>query len=261
MQLQRPLVVFDLETTGTDRTQDRIVEFGAVRLLPDGSRRTHAQRVNPGRPIPPGATRVHGITDADVAQSPPFAQVAPELLALFEGADIGGFNVVDFDLPLLATEMGRCGLRFPPEGAQVVDAKILFHLRETRTLGDAVRFYCGRGHEEAHAALADAVASADVLLAQVERYADLPRHVEGLAAVCATPAPGYVDRGRKFAWREGVAVCDFGNKHRGRTLEELVASDPGYLKWILNGDFSEHTKFVVREALAGRLPVMPAGGG
>lgn len=261
MQLLRPLVVFDLETTGVDRVNDRIVEFGAVRLAPDGSRVTHAQRVNPGRPIPADATRIHGISDADVAHSPPFGQVARELLGLFEGADIGGFNVIDFDVPLLAAEMGRCGLRFPPEDARVVDAKTIFFLKETRSLVDAVRFYCGRAHDGAHAALADASASADVLLAQVERYADLPRAIDGLATVCSTPPPGYVDRGRRFAWRNGAAVCDFGNKHKGRALKDIVANDPSYLNWILTGDFPEHTKFVVREALAGRLPALPAGGG
>lgn len=258
MQLERPLVVFDLETTGTDRAGDRIVEFGAVCLLPDGARRTHAVRVNPGRPIPPSATRVHGISDADVAGCPPFTEVAPGILALFEGADIGGFNVLDFDLPLLAAEMARAGLAFPPAGARVLDAKVLYHLKERRTLADAVRFYCGRELADAHAALADAEASAAVLLAQVERYPDLPRDAAGLAALCSAPPPGYVDRGRRFAWRDGVAVCDFGAKHKGRPLAEIVAKDASFLDWMLRADFPEETKFVVREALAGRLPLPPA---
>jgi len=260
MQLQRPLVVFDLETTGTDRASDRILEFGAVILQPDGTRRTHALRIHPGRPIPPESTRVHHIRDEDVAGCPPFAAVAHELLALFEGADIGGYNVLDFDLPLLAAEFARCKLAFPPPGAQVIDSKVIYFLRERRTLADAVRFYCGRELQDAHAALADAQASADVLLAQVAHYPDLPRTPEGLAAFCSTPPAGYVDRGRKFAWRNGVAVCDFGTKHRGRPLQDIVATDASFLNWILGADFPEHTKLVVREALAGRLPVPPATG-
>jgi DNA polymerase-3 subunit epsilon len=255
MELARPLVVFDLETTGLDRASDRIVEFGSIKLHPDGNRQPFVLRINPERPIPAEATRVHGIRDEDVAESPKFARVAPDLLGFFSGADIGGFNVLDFDIPILAAEMMRAGHAFPPAGTNVVDAKSIFFLKETRTLVDAVRLYCGRPHDDAHGALADAAASADVLVAQLARYSDLPRTIEELAHLCNAPPPGFADRGRKFAWRNGVAVCDFGNKHKGRALQDIAQLDPGYLTWMLGGDFHEHTKFVVREALAGRLPV------
>ena len=259
MDLQRPLVVFDLETTGTDKVDDRIVEFGAVKLHPDGVREQLVRRINPGRAIPVGATRIHGIRDVDVADCPTFAQVAEEVLGFFEGSDIGGFNVLDFDVPLLAAEMTRAGHQFPLSGARIVDGKTIFFLKERRTLSDAVRMYCGREHAGAHGAMADAAAAADVIFAQVERYPDLPREVDGLASLCSTPPAGYADRGRKFAWRDGIVVCAFGNKHKGRTLRAIVEQDRSYLQWILSNDFPDDTKFLVREALEGRYPIEPTG--
>jgi DNA polymerase-3 subunit epsilon len=261
LRITRPLVVFDLETTGVEIGRDRIVEIGVVRLDPDGGRDEWVQRINPDMPIPSGATAVHGITDADVRDMPRLADVAAHLLALFAGADAAGFNSASFDLPFLAADLERVGLSLDRSSLRHVDAMRIFHLREPRDLSAALRFYCGREHAGAHSALADARATLDILEAQVARYDDLPVDVEGLHAFCGQGRGDGVDPDGRLVWSpEGEAVFTFG-KYKGRTLRQVAAEDAGYLRFIQKPDlekpFSAEVRRLAREAAAGRFPVRP----
>ncbi len=248
-----PLVVFDLETTGTDRLADRIVEFAALRIPKEGEPAVLELRVNPGVRIPREATAVHGISDADVALAPPFAQVAPRIAAFLEGADVAGYNVRAFDLPLLAREFERAKVPFSLEGRRVLDAQSLFFKKEPRDLSAAVRIFAGREHEGAHSALADVVASAEVLAGELERYPDLPRDVEGLHAYSQPSESRWVDPDKRFLWRDGEAVFGFGAK-KGKALAEVAARHPDYLEWMLGADFPDEAKRIVRDALRGVFP-------
>jgi len=247
LNFERPLVVFDLETTGTDPGQDKIVEIAVLRLEPDGERTVRTRRVNPERPIPAGASVVHGIHDEDVADEPPFRRVARGLLELLDGADLAGFNLRRFDVPLLDREFRECGLDLGLAGRRVVDVMTIFHRKEPRNLSAAVRFYLGREHEGAHGAEADLLATFDVLEAQLERYEDLPRSVDELDG-WTRPHPDAADDGGKFLQRGDDVVFSFG-KHRGKTLDEVAREAPGYLDWILGTDFPEDAKRLVRQAL------------
>ena len=253
LQLTRPLIIFDLETTGVDPREDRIVEIAALRIEPDGGREMRSERMNPQRPIPAGATAVHGISDADVADAPTFRQAAAAWLEYFEGADVGGFNVVRFDVPLLDREFRDLGLDFAVADRRVVDSMRIFHQKERRDLTAAARFYLDSDHAGAHAADADVEMTAKILEAQLQRYEDLPRDVAALAEFCDPPRPGGIDRQGKFLWQNGEAVIGFG-KHQGHTLRELAARNPGYLKWILKTDFPEDAKTIASNALAGTFP-------
>lgn len=252
LALDRPLAFFDLETTGTRPDADRIVEICIVVVHPDGTDTRYTRRVNPGIPIPAGATAVHGIHDADVAEEPPFGDILPEVDRLLEGADLAGFNVISYDLPLLEAEYSRAGRPFRRDGRRLVDAQRIFHLREPRTLSGAVRFYVGREHEGAHGAEADVLATVEVLDAQLERYDDLPRSVDGLAR--ASIPEDWVDAQGKIRWSGEEALLDVG-KHRGRSLRDLARDDPSYLRWIAEkSDFPADTRRIIAEALEGRFP-------
>lgn len=253
LSLQRPLVVFDLETTGTDPTSDRVVEISVLRIEPDGSRRARTRRINPERPIPPQATAIHGIGDEDVRESPTFRQVARSLLEWLEGADLAGFNVLRFDLPLLDREFRECGLDLGLGRRKVVDAMVIFHRKEPRDLTAAVRFFLGREHEEAHGAEADVAATLEVLEAQLERYPDLPANVEELDAWTRPARANGAAAPAKFRWQDGEWVFAFG-KHNGVTLRQVATENAGYLEWILQADFPDDAKKLVEGALRGNFP-------
>lgn len=253
LTLERPLVIFDLETTGTDVARDRIVEIAARRVDPDGEHETRTRRINPECPIPPGATRVHGIRDEDVADAPTFRQIARGLHEFFADADLAGFNIVRFDVPILEREFRECGLDLGVSGRRLIDAMRIFHRKEPRDLTAAVRFYLDDDHAEAHAAEADIAATHRVLEAQLERYDDLPRDVDSLDAWLRGARADAVDRDGKFVWRDGEAVFGFG-KHNGEPLKQVVRSAPGYLDWILQSDFPSEAKEIVRAAREGRFP-------
>lgn len=254
LRLERPLVFFDTETTGTDPRQDRIVEFAAVKLHPDGRRETMRTLINPKEPIPRESSAIHGITDEAVRDAPTFAEVAADILKFIDGCDLAGYNVVKFDVPLLRKELERIDIRLEEEGVRLVDPQVIFFNREPRDLSAAVRFYCNREHEGAHGALPDTEASLDVLLAQIERYPDLPTDVAGLAGASSMPADArFVDSDRRFVWRHGEAYFNFG-KVKGRSLRDVTEKDAGYLGWILDRDFSEEVKGIVRRAKKGDFP-------
>lgn len=254
VNLERPLVCFDLETTGVSPERDRIVEIGLVRVEPDGTRKSYRTLVNPEMPIPPQATAVHGISDADVAGAPTLAGVARELIALFDGADLAGFNSIGYDAPLLENDLRRVGVEFSLEGRRHVDAMRIFHRMEPRTLVAAYLKYCGKDLTEAHAALADVEATLEVLDAMVERYEELPDDVAALHEISNPNEGRWVDRTRKLEWNDaGQAVFTFG-KHGGKTLQEVARLAPDYLEWMLGKDFSAELLTILREALDGRFP-------
>jgi DNA polymerase-3 subunit epsilon len=250
LALKRPLAFFDLETTGIDPARDKIVEIALVRVDPDGSRRGTTRRVNPERPIPAEATAIHGIGDADVAGAPAFRQLARELLDLLGDADLAGFNVRRFDVPLLDREFKDCALDLALAQRRIVDVMTIFHKKEPRDLSAAVRFFLDREHEGAHGAEADVAASIDVFEAQLRRYQDLPRTVDDLDAWCNPVPRGAVDRDGKFVLREGEIVFAFG-KQKGRALSEVARVQRDYLEWILKQDFPEDARLLVAKALKG----------
>lgn len=253
LHLTRPLVVFDLETTGVNPRVDRIIEFGGVRIAPDGCRETFDVRINPGCPIPPEASAVHGITDADLADAPPFPAVAARIRAFLEGADFGGFNILRFDLPLLLREFADAGMPFDASAVKIVDAQRVYHMREPRDLSAALRFYCGEAHPDAHSAAADAAVTWQIIEGQCARYEDLPRTVAELDALCNPKDPEALDPDGKLRWRDDEVVLSFGQKS-GTSLRELVANESSYLRWMLKKDFSDEAKTIVRNALDGRFP-------
>ncbi len=258
LQLKRPIVFLDLEATGLNPLHERIVEFGAVKCFPDGRRETKVQRYNPERPIPPETTAIHGIRDQDVANCPTFEQGALELLRFLSGCDIGGFAVNRLDIPLLREEFKRAGYTFDTSNVLLVDTQRIYHLREPRDLSAAVKFYCDEEFEDAHSAEADALASLRVLEGQLRRYSDLPRTVEELDKVARPEQVGALDPDGRLRWRDNEVIISFGQKG-GRTLRDLVQTEPNYLRWILNKNFSPEVKAVIKNALEGKFPQRPAG--
>jgi DNA polymerase-3 subunit epsilon len=258
-KLDRPLAVFDIEATGSTPRADRIVELAIVRLAPDGRRETHVMRVNPGMPIPPEVTQIHGITDADVANCPSFCQIAGKVQELLQGCDLAGYNVVRYDIPMLVEEFARCGVRFDLDGRRIVDAQRIFHRREPRDLTAALAFYCNELHLDAHGAEGDALATLRVLEAELERYADLPRDMAALDAYCNPRDASWVDREGRLKWVNGEVVLNFGKK-KGTPLRHIIRDDPGFIKWMLRGDFPRDTKEIVENAMAGTWPDPPTAG-
>ncbi len=240
LKLTRPIVFFDLETTGTNITHDRIVEISLIKVMPDGTEIEKTRRINPEIPIPAEATAIHHITDEDVASEPTFRQVANSLAGMLQGCDIAGFNSNRFDIPLLDQEFQRAGVNFDISSARFVDVQTIFHKKEPRTLVAAYRFYCGKELDGAHSANADTRATFEVLKAQLEKYEDLPDEVAALSDFASNSRN--VDlMGRLVYDEQRREVINFG-KYKGRLAEEVLAADPGYYSWILQGDFPQNTK-------------------
>lgn len=245
LKLRRPIVFLDLETTGVNPAKDRIVEVSLVKVQPDGSEEVKTRRINPGMPIPPESTQVHGITDDDVKDEPRFEQIAKSLAAYIEGCDLAGYNSNKFDIPVLAEEFLRAGVDVDLKKRKFVDVQTIFHRMEQRTLVAAYRFYCDRELEGAHSAEADTLATYEVLKAQLDRYPDLENDVEFLARFteqnrCADYA------GRILYDKDDVEVFGFG-KYKGRPVAEVFREEPGYYSWMMNGDFPMYTKKVITE--------------
>jgi DNA polymerase III subunit epsilon len=253
LELERPIVFFDIESTGLDTERDRIVELAAIKIHPDGTREERNRRFNPLMPIPKEATAVHGITDDDVKNEPPFYRVAGGkngIAAFFRGCDLGGFNIIYFDIPLLKKELERADQTLDLSEVAVVDVMRIFKKREPRDLEAAVRFYLGRSHEDAHAALGDVLATVDVLIGQLERYDDLPKTPEGLDL--EVRHKDAVDRLGKLRWHDGEIVLGFGT-HKGRTLRYLAREEPSYIHWLIEKGVVEDGAHHLRDALLGRF--------
>lgn len=252
--LDRPLVFFDLEATGISPENDRIVDIAMVKRLPSGEETVYTSLVNPGMPIPREAVAVHHISDEMVAAAPSFRELAPRVIEFIGDADLGGFNVGRFDVPMLHAELKRAGYELTMEGRRILDAQTIYHKMERRTLAAAYQFYCGKPLPDAHRAEPDARASLAVFFGQLERYADLPKTMDGLHDFCNTKDPGKVDGEGKFVWRNGEAAFNFG-KHRTLTLREVMTRDPGYVKWLMGAErTTPELARICREALDGRFP-------
>lgn len=252
LQLQRPLVFFDLETTGLNIGTDRIVELSYYKVYPNGTSEGKTLRLKPtmmllGQEtqmhIADEATAVHGIHDEDVADCPTFKDVAQEVAAVFTDADIAGYNSNHFDVPLLAEEFLRAGVQIDLMKCARVDAFTIFQKHEPRNLTAAYKFYCNKNLEDAHSANADTMATYEVLMAQLERYDDVPTTVAELQEYTAGKNPFADFAGRITYDQDGVEVFNFG-KYKGQRVADVFRRDTGYYGWLLNGDFPQYTKNV-----------------
>ncbi len=257
LRLNKPLAFIDVETTGLSPYKDRIVELSILKMHPDGTEKYHSRRINPGIPIPPNATAIHGITDEDVASEPKFNQYAKGIRDFLEGCDISGFNVIRFDLPFLEAEFARANVKFSRQSRYLIDSQVIFHKRDPRDLQAAYQKYCGKDMEHAHSAEEDAKVAAEVLDGQLEMHRDLPKDAAGLSALCYKVNENSIDADGKFIWVEGEAVCNFGKKHKGSRLKNIAIEDPDYLSWIANADFSIEVKEISINALNGEFPEQP----
>lgn len=246
LQLKRPIAFIDLETTGINIGNDKIVEIAIIKILPDGSRQVKRKLINPQTPIPPAATEVHGITDEMVKDAPTFKQVANEIKQFLDNCDMGGYNSNRFDVPMLIEEFMRAGMEFSIDGRKMVDVQKVFHMMEQRTLGAAYKFYCGKTLEGAHSAEADATATWEILEAQVERYPNIGSDVESI--VKFTGEDDIVDFARRFIKVNGVEIFNFG-KHKGKPVTEVLRTEPQYYDWMMKGDFAMNTKQKLTEIL------------
>lgn len=245
LNLRNPLVFFDLETTGIDISKDRIVEISMVKVMPNGEEIVKTRRINPGMPIPPESTAIHGITDEDVKDCPKFKEIAKSLAAQIEGCDLAGFNSNRFDIPLLAEEFLRAGVDVDLNRRKFIDVQTIFHKMEQRNLTAAYKFYCNKDLANAHSAEADTMATYEVLKAQLDRYPELENDVNFLSKYSSFT--NNVDfAGRMIYNEKGQEVINFG-KYKGRLVEEVLKSDPSYYSWIMNGDFPLNTKKMLTE--------------
>lgn len=240
LNLQRPIIFFDLETTGTNVTHDRIVEISLIKVLPTGEEMERTRRINPEMPIPAEATAVHHITDADVANEPTFKQIAKSLAEMFTDCDIAGFNSNRFDIPLLLEEFHRAGIVLDMTKTRLVDVQTIYHKMEPRNLSAAYRYYCGKNLEDAHSASADTRATLEVLKAQLDRYPDLVNDVKSLSEFSSHGRN--VDFAGRLVYNDAnKEVINFG-KYKGQIAEDVLARDPGYYSWVQQGDFQQNTK-------------------
>ena len=256
LTLDRPLAVFDIESTGLNPRTDRVIELAVVRLDPGGGRTERRWLLNPGVPIPAESTAIHGITDAMVRDAPRFEERAAEILAFFRDCDLGGFGLSKLDIPILEEEFARCGMFFNAAGRRLVDALRVYHRREPRDLAAAMRFYCGEELVGAHGAAADAAAALRVLEGEFARYPDLPTDPDAFDREINPRDPFNVDREGRFRWVDREATVNFGKK-KGSKLRALAAEDPSFLRWIARSDFPLDVRQLASDALAGRFPACP----
>lgn len=243
LNLKNPIVFFDLETTGTNIISDRIVEIALHKVSPNGKEETKSMRINPEMHIPAEASAVHHIFDEDVKDCPTFKEVAKEIARDIEGCDLGGYNSNRFDIPLLAEELLRAEVDIDLSKRKFVDVQVVFHKMEQRTLSAAYKFYCDKDLADAHEAQADTLATYEVLQAQLDRYPDLQNDIEFLSKF--TTQSNNVDFAGKFVYNDkGDEVFNFG-KYKGQKVTDILKNDPGYYGWMLNSDFSLHTKKVL----------------
>jgi DNA polymerase III subunit epsilon len=253
MNLNKPLAIVDLETTGTSPALDRIVEIAILKVFPDGKKVPYLKRINPGIPIPPEATAVHGIADKHVKECPQFKEVAVKIDQFLKECDLAGYNLIRFDLPMLQSEFARVDVAFSSDQRHIIDPCQIFHRKEPRDLAAALRFFCDEEHSQAHSAMSDVRACWKVLEAQVSPYTDLPADLQGLHDFCNERDDRFVDADRKFEWRYNEATFAFG-KHRGHSLKDIAKKESSFLDWMLRSDFRPETKMIVERALRGKFP-------
>ncbi|UCS92989.1 3'-5' exonuclease [Echinicola marina] len=252
LNIKTPLAFFDLEATGINISTDRIVEFSFVKIHPNGKEEIKTMKINPTIPIPKEVSLIHGIYDEDIKDAPTFKDIAKELHQFLDGADLAGFNVLKFDIPLLVEEFLRAGIDFDIEKRNLLDAQKIFHMMEKRNLTAAYKFYCGKTLENAHSAEADTIATYEVFKAQVERYEneeaiDLQGNKLGIIEndmkkIHALINEKMVDLAGRFIFNDdGVECFNFG-KHKGKPVEKVLQEEPNYYDWMMKGDFPLDTK-------------------
>jgi len=243
LKLTKPLAFFDLETTGVNIVTDRIVEIAVIKYHPNGTHETYEKRLNPTIPMSAEASMVTGITDKDLKNCPTFSEIAKELAKFLEGCDIGGFNSNKFDVPILVEEFLRADIDFDIRKRKLIDAQVIFHKMEQRTLSAAYKFYCEKDLENAHSALADTQATFEVFEAQLEKYKELNNDIEA-ASKFSTQTNNVDFAGRIVYNDQGIEVFNFG-KYKGTPVVEVLKKEPGYYKWMMNSDFPLYTKKVL----------------
>lgn len=252
LNLRNPLCFFDLETTGINITHDRIIEIAVIKMLPGGGVERKSNVLNPTIPIPLESSEIHGLRDSDVQDKPTFKEVAKDYARFFEGADLAGFNILKFDIPMLVEEFLRADVDFDYSRKKIVDAQKIFHLMEKRTLAAAYQFYVNKEFQNAHSAEADTQATMEVLLAQLDRYegqdvtdglnrkiGEIRHDVDTLSKITET---GLIDlAGRMMRNDKGIEVFNFG-KHKNKAVADVFKQEPSYYEWMMNGDFPMDTK-------------------
>lgn len=245
LKLTKPLIVFDLESTGVNVSADRIVEIYMIKISPNGEEKHLHQRINPEMPIPKEVTAIHGIRDEDVAHEPTFKEKAHFFKDFIGNADFGGFNANRFDFPMLVEEFYRAGVDFSITGRKFIDAQRIFHIMEPRNLSAAYRFYCQKELENAHSAKADTLATWEIIKNQLDRYPELEPNLDYLNKISGQER--LVDlAGRLIRDDHGMVTFNFG-KHKGKSVEKILQSEPSYYDWMMAGDFPENTKRVLTE--------------
>ncbi len=245
LNLTKPIIFFDLETTGINIAKDRVVEISILKVFPNGNKESKTWLVNPEVAIPKESSEIHGITDEKVANEPTFKELAVKINEMIAGCDLAGFNSNRFDIPVLAEELMRAGIDFDMKERKAVDVQVIFHKKEQRTLSAGYQFYCGKELIGAHGAEADTNATYEILLAQLGKYEDIENTVDALSE--------YSTHGKRADFAGFILMNDkdeeifsFG-KYKGRTVEDVFKENPGYNSWIQNADFPLYTKKVLRE--------------
>lgn len=243
LKLTKPICFFDLETTGINITTDRIVEIAIFKVYPNGNKESKTWLVNPTIPIPAETTAIHGISNEKVASEPTFAELASAVYNMIKDSDLAGFNSDRFDIPLLAEELLRAGVDFDMKNRVSVDIQTIFHKKEERTLGAAYKFYCGETLENAHSAEADTMATYEILKSQFDRYDDLPQDMKSLSEYTTRKKTADF-AGFIIIDKDGDEAFSFG-KNKGKKVNDVLETEPGYFSWIQNADFPLYTKKVL----------------
>lgn len=252
LKLRNPLAFFDLETTGINIAQDRIVEIAVLKVMPNGDQTKYVEKINPTIPIPIESSLIHGIYDEDIKDKPTFKQIAKNLAKMLEGADLAGFNIIRFDVPLLVEEFLRAGVEFDISKRKFIDSQRIYHMMEPRNLSAAYKFYCKKKLEDAHTAEADTIASFEVLDAQVAMYENVAIQDKNgkeyipvqndMKALHELTAGATVDFATRMVYNDkGVVVFNFG-KYKDQAVLDVLKKDPSYYDWMMKGDFSLNTK-------------------
>jgi DNA polymerase-3 subunit epsilon len=252
LKLKNPLAFFDLETTGINVATDRIVEIAVLKVMPNGEQIKFVERINPTVPIPIESSLIHGIYEEDIKDKPTFKQIAKNLAKLLEGADLAGFNIIRFDVPLLVEEFLRAGVEFDISKRKFIDAQRIYHLMEPRNLSAAYKFYCGKDLEDAHSADADTMATFEVLDAQIalyektalkdksgNNYYPIQNDMKILHDLTASSIVDFA--GRMIYNDKGIVVFNFG-KYKDQAVLDILKKDPSYYDWMMKGDFPLNTK-------------------
>ena len=247
LELTRPIAFLDLETTGVNLSSDRIVEIAIIKIMPDQTRVVKRKFINPEILIPKASSDIHGITDEMVKDAPTFKQAGNEIKQFLEGCDLGGYNSNRFDIPILMEEFLRAGMDVDLSNRRMIDVQHIFYTMEPRTLTAAYKFYCQKELENAHSAEADVSATIDVLMSQVERFNKLGNSIDSILATIGEEK--IVDYARRFSFDDkGIEVFNFG-KYKGRSVSEVLKSEPHYYDWMMRGDFPLHTKQKLTEIM------------